>query len=202
MATIPHVVANTAAKAAEQNALIDQVNTNTSGLGTTNNTLTSYGTRITTLENKPSGGSNAGAYFGQWGDDNAGTDGAKISGAGGNLINDIDYAVGTPVGCSMRAGTFTANQAGVWLLSISVQYGRYDQVRALWAASGTALSNPTTAKLGLIAGPAMDAQTTSLVTRLSAGAKLSIYAAVWNNGQDITVYRSHGNNVTAVWLGP
>lgn len=202
MATIPHVVANTTAKAAEQNALIDQVNTNTSGIGTANSTLSSYDSRITTLENKPAGGSNSGTYFGQWGDDNAGAAGAKVSGADGNIINDLDYAVGTPIGCSMRAGTFTANQAGVWLLSISVQYGRYDQVRALWAASGTAISAPTTAKLGLIAGPAMDAQSTSVLTRLSAGSKLSIYAAVWNGGQDIYVYRSHGNNVTAVWLGP
>lgn len=202
MATIPHVVANSTAKAAEQNALIDQVNTNTSGLSTATSTLTSYGTRISTLENKPSGGSNAGAYFGQWGDDNAGANGVVVTGAAGNRVVDIDYAVGTPVGCSLHAGTFTANQAGVWLLSISVQFIGGLQVRAIWASSGSANSAPTTAKLGLIAGPSMDAQTTSVLTRLSAGSTLSIYAAVWQNGDPLPVWRSHGNNVTASWLGP
>lgn len=199
---LPHVNAGDVARAAAQNDLIDQVNSNTSGLGTAYTTLSSYGTRITTLENKPASGSNAGAYMGQWGDDNAGAAGVTLSGAGGNRIVDLDYPVGTPAGCSLRAGTFTANQAGLWLLSISIQYVAGTQVRAIWAASGTADVNPTTAKLGLLGGAAMDGQSTTVLTRLSAGSTLSIYGAVWQGGADLSVWRAHGNNVTAVWLGP
>jgi len=207
---IPHVVAGEVARAAEQNALIDLVNANTNELADhetriTSNTsaITSQGNRITTLEGKPVG-TNAGAYFGQWTDNNAqgnGT-GQTISGSDGVKITEFVSAVGTPTGCSISGGTVTINQAGLWLVTVSLQYTAGSSVRALWLSQSNAASGAGLAKFGSVAGPSMDVQSASAFMRFTAGQQVSAYAAIWQSGSPLNIWRARSNTITVAWLGP
>lgn len=108
MATIPYVKPQTVAESSAQNALIQQVNTNTNGLesassalSTTNGTVSDLQSRIAALESKPSGGS-AGLYFGQWGDPNNASTGTDInSGSSGTKITDFTRELVKPSGCRL-----------------------------------------------------------------------------------------------------
>lgn len=199
---IPHVAAGAVAQAAAQNDLIDAVNTNTSGLDTAQGELASVTTRVSTLESRPSSGSNAGAYFGQWTDNNAGVSatGQTISSLGGQKVTEINVAQGSATGCRLTQGTLTVDQPGVWLVSASVQYQGSASVRAMWLSKGSAGSNPS-GKSGSVAGPSMDVQSADGVFRLAAGESVSVYSAVWK-GDPVIIFRALSNNLTAVWLGP
>lgn len=210
--TLPNVVAGQVARAAEQNALIATVNSHTGTLNDAGVTLASQGSRITALEERPSGGTSAGTYIGQWTDNNAGsaglsfTTGATVAGTpsgAGMKVVDIGVPVGTPVGCTMNAGTFTPSYAGKWAFFAGVQYqGSNTAVRALYLAVSSAANSPSGVRYGLVGGPTMDAQSTSAVVTLTAGQAVSIYVALWTANSNLTVWRAQGNLFTAVWLGP
>ncbi len=203
--TLPHVVAGEVARAAEQNDLIDTVNGHATSITDAGVTFGQQDARITALEGQPTG-SNAGAYFGQWTDANNGGGTVINEGSGGGRagvkVTDIGTAIGTPVGCTLSAGTFTPTYAGTWALYGSVQYAANSPVRAMYFAISTAASAPTGTRYGLIGGPQMDAQSTGVVLKLNANQSVSIYAACWTTGASVQVWRALGNNVTAVWLGP
>ncbi|MGI8311896.1 hypothetical protein [Saccharopolyspora hattusasensis] len=210
---IPHVTAGNVARASEQNALIDAVNTNTTNIASNTtaingntSTLNSYGTRITALESTDVG-TDAGQYFGQWKDAGGNVVGTAISGSGAGAIGvkvaDITTAIGTPVGCSMSAGTLTVTQAGLWMVLFSVQYTGSTSVRAAFAGTGNATNfTDGNTKYGTITGPSMDAQSGSAVLRLAANATVSIYAANWTASTTLNVWRAGATGLTAVWLGP
>lgn len=203
---LPHVTAGEVARAAEQNDLIDTVNSHTGSITSASNIIGDHESRLDTVEAKPSGGSNAGTYFGQWTDANngGGTTIYEASGGGrpGVKVTDIGTAIGTPVGCTLSAGTFTPTYAGTWALYGSVQYAANSPVRAMYFAISTAANSPTGSRYGLIGGPQMDAQSTSVALKLNANQAVSIYAACWTTNASVQVWRALGNNVTAVWLGP
>lgn len=150
----------------------------------------------------------AAAYRGQWtdaGGDVAGTQILNASGGGGVGVKvaDIGVALETAVGCSMSAGTFTANVGGRWRFSVSTQYqGGNTAIRALYLALGSAASSPSGAKFGLTGAPSEDAQSTGHEITLAAGGTVSVYVAVWTSGGQVTVHRAQGNVLTATWLGP
>lgn len=200
---LPHVNAGQPAKAAEQNDLIDATNANTAGVNQTQEDIAGVLSRLSTLEDAPSGGSNAGDYFGQWTDNNAaGSEkGQLISAEGGTKVTEINVAQGTPTGCRLSQGTLTVQQAGVWLVSASVQYEGGGSVRALWLSKGTVASNPS-GKSGSVAGPSMDVQSADGIFRLSEDESVSVYSAVWQGGAAVRIFRALSNNLTAVWLGP
>lgn len=217
---IPHVVAGNVARAAEQNTLIDAVNTNTNNvasnttaINSNTSTITSQGNRITALEGKAVG-TNAGAYFGQWSDAGGKVAGTKIEniagepaggdpGATGVKIADLTTAIGTPTGCSMNAGTLTVTQAGLWQVQFSAQYTGSSAVRALFAGKGNATNFVAGAsRYGLIAGPSMDAQSSSATLRLAANETVSLYGALWTDASVLNVWKDKGNMFTAIWLGP
>lgn len=214
MATIPYVQAQQVAKASEQNALITQVNTNTNAIesntaaiGSAGGTLSNLQSRLTTLENKPAGNT-VGTYFGQWTDASNGSGtiiNKKVDNDNadkGLKVTDITAASGTPVGCSMSAGTFTTPNAGLWQFNFSVQYQPSTAVRAIFLCLGTASVFSGGSRLGLLGGPSMDAQSSSCVVRLTANQQMSIYSACWTLNGTVTVWRALGNNFTATWLGP
>lgn len=207
---IPHVVAGNVARAAEQNALIDAVNNNTNSVASNTtaissnaSTISSQGNRITTLEGKPVG-TNSGAYFGQWTDNNAQANGTgqQISGSDGVKITEFNTAVGTPTGCSISGGTVTINQAGLWLVMVSTQYTAGSSVRALWLSQSAAASGAGLAKVGSIAGPSMDVQSASGLIRFTAGQQVSAYGAIWQSGSPLNIWRAKSNTITVAWLGP
>lgn len=198
---LPHVNAGQPAKAAEQNDLIDTVNGHTASLSNNGTVLDEHDSRLSTLESTPSGGSDAARYFGQWTDNNRGGEGLVINGAGGMKVTEINVAQGTPTGCRLSQGTLTVSQAGVWIVSASVQYEGNTSVRALWLSKGTAASNPS-GKSGSVAGPSMDVQSADGIFRLSENESVSVYAAVWQSSPAVRIYRALSNNLTAVWLGP
>lgn len=148
-----------------------------------------------------------GQWYGQW-TDNSGGAGIVVynaSGGGGAGLKhtDIGVPVGTPVGCSLAAGTFTPDHAGLWSFEYSAQYqGSNTSIRAIYLAKSTASNSPAGIKYGLVGGPTMDAQSTSASIRLNAGESVSVYVAVWTANASVTVHRAQGNLLTATWHGP
>jgi len=150
-----------------------------------------------------------GAYRGEWTDANNGA-GTTITNTGsgspgdrGVKVTDIGVAVGTPVGCSMSAGTFTAQRAGRWLLQTSVQYqGNNTAQRAVYLAASAAADSPATARNGVNGGPSMDAQAASWVFTLPVGGQVSVYVACWMASASVRIHRALSNNLVATWLGP
>lgn len=197
---LPHVNAGEVARAAEQNDLIDTVNSHTGSITSASNIIGDHATRIAAVEARASG-TNAGAYFGQWIDNND-KSGQTISGSVGVKLTPWTVAIGTPTGCSMSGGTLTVAQAGLWQVSVSVQYGAGTSLRALWLSNSAAASGSGLAKVGSVAGPSMDVQTATGMFRLSAGGVVSAYSAIWQGGADMAIYRALSNSLTAAWLGP
>ncbi|MDA3643775.1 hypothetical protein LZ318_11970 [Saccharopolyspora indica] len=212
MAVISHVQAGSVASSAHQNGLIDQVNSNTrvaetvgTGVFTTTDTVSSWATQVQAALGRPQ----AGAFFGQWTDNNGGAgvnvDNASGGGGDGVKMTDIGTAIGTPVGCSLSNGTFTANNAGLWMLNLSLQtIGGADNIgiRAIYFALGNAANTPAGTKYGLIAaGQDSTALSTSTVVRLNAGQQVSSYMAIWTAGGKTTIWRARGNLLTATWIG-
>ncbi|MER7076641.1 Phage tail repeat like [Saccharopolyspora kobensis] len=152
----------------------------------------------------------AAAYRGQWTDAGGNIAGTVISapsaGSPGNLgvkVTDIGVQVETPVGCSMSAGTFTANVAGRWRFSAAVQYqGSNTAQRALWLGKGSASTWASGVKYGQIGAPSMDAQPAGHEITLAVGGTVSVYVACWTVGGSVTIHRAQGNVLTATWLGP
>ena len=145
----------------------------------------------------------AGYYKGQWTDAGGSVTGTLISGGNGNRIDDIGAtSLETGSGCSISSGTFTATQAGAWLFQFTVQFTAGSQVRAIYLAKGNAASNPSGAKYGLLGASYGDALSSSARIVLTAGQTVSVYAAVWQGGANLNVWRSQGNNLTATWMGP
>lgn len=192
MATIPHVSPGDRAMAQDQNALIDQVNTNTEGIDANAaavDTLRSYG---------------PGRFHGAWTDDGSGA-GTVVdaSVSGGVRIVDVGAtSLESSVGCSMNEGTLTVDETGMWLLNFSVQFqGGPTAVRAIYVARGSANEDPSGAKFGLLGVPEADSMSSSTRLELEAGDTVSLYAAVWSDEGSVRVWRSEGNNFTATFLG-
>lgn len=152
----------------------------------------------------------AGTYRGQWTDAGGDVAGTVVSapnntspGFIGVKLTDIGVAAETAVGCSMSAGTFTANVAGRWTFETSAQYqGNNTAMRALWLGKGNAANWPGGIKLNPIGAPSMDAQPCSATVTLPVGGTVSVYIAVWTVGGSVTIHRAQGNTLTATWLGP
>ena len=202
---MPPLFDGTLVDAQKWNAHVDQINANTSGIAnlearTTNASTgnTALGNRVASLEALKL----PGAYMGQWTDNNARTEGQTIDTNPGKKITENVVAVGTPTGCSMNGGTVTITQPGIWQINASLQYGAGTSVRAMWISKSNAASGDGLAKYGAVAGPSMDVQSSSATLRFAANEQFSVYAAVWQNGAPIRIYRALSNNVTAVWLGP
>lgn len=207
MAIIPFVEPLKVAQAAEQNALITQVNTNTNAIESNTSNLDAAGSsvsdlqgRVSTLEEQPSGGTSAGTYFGSW-IDNRG-EGQVITTGSGTKLTPWTVPQGTVTGCSMNNGTLTVQESGLWYIVVSVQYGSGTSVRAVWLATSANASGAGTTKIGSIAGPSMDVITTSNVFRLPAQGVVSAYSAIWQGGDPVSIFKNVSNSFTAVWLGP
>lgn len=200
------------------NALVNQINANSTNISsntTSINTLntrttdastgnTALGTRVTTLE----GAAKAGAYVGDWTDNNAASGGVTISnatggGANGVKVTDIGVVVSpSPVGCSMASGTFTPTVAGKWAFDFSVQFaGGSSAMRAIYLAISTAANTPSGVKYGLQADVS-DAISSSARIILNASQSVSIYCACWTTSGSVQVWRAQGNLLSATWIGP
>lgn len=192
MATIPNVSPGDRALAQEQNALIDQVNTNTESISSnasTIDTLRTYG---------------PGRFHGAWTDSNSG-EGTIVEASvkGGVKVTDVGAtSLESPVGCSMNNGTLTVNEGGMWLLNFTVQYANGTAlIRAIYVARGNADQDPSGPKFGLLGVPQADAMSSSARIELQAGDMVSLYSAVWAQEGSVQVHRAQGNNFTATFLG-
>ena len=139
----------------------------------------------------------AGVFAGSWRDANAGKEGAEVT--RNQVVSDINTPMGTPVGCSLSAGTVTVTQAGVWSFQGSTQYrGSNTAMRAVFFVRGT---NPdATPVLGLLGAPSADSLATSAMFSLSAGEKVSLCTSRWS-GSGLFLWSSGGCTITATWLG-
>lgn len=203
---LPHVNAGQPAKAAEQNDLIDTVNGHTASLSNNGSVLDEHASRLSTLEYAPSGGGgDAGRYFGQWGDPNNSTEGTMINtGSAGTKIGDFTRDLASPQGCRLVGGSVILDVTGKWHLAAQAQYtGQNNAVRAIYFALSDAAAFPVGyVKYGLLAGPTMDAQSTSAVLNVTAGQAVSLYVAHWGgNGGAFRVWRANTNLFTASYIG-
>ncbi|MGW1676041.1 hypothetical protein [Saccharopolyspora sp. NPDC002376] len=146
---------------------------------------------------------------GEWTDANNGAGtvithtGTGSAGYVGTKITDIGVVLGTPKGCSMSSGTFTALVGGQWLLNVTVQFqGGNDAVRVMYLGRSSAGSNPAGIRYGRIGGASMDALATSWQLRLAPGEQVSVYVACWTLNRSVTIHREMSNNFAATWLGP
>lgn len=107
----------------------------------------------------------------------------------------INTPLETPVGCRYSGGVFTADKAGWWLLSLSVQMLGDGGRHWVWFA-------PTTATYPRYGGEqaAADYHTISVPLRFVAGGQMRTMVAPDNNSG---LYAAQGGNrLHAVWLGP
>ncbi|WP_190824709.1 hypothetical protein [Saccharopolyspora pogona] len=119
----------------------------------------------------------------------------------GVKITDIGVLIGSPVGCSLSAGTFTPTRAGRWMFTFTVQFvGGASAMRAIYLALGTASNTPGGQRYGLNSGVA-DAISSSTTLTLAANQPVSIYAACWTTGGSVGIWRANGNLLSATWMG-
>ncbi|MCA1185700.1 hypothetical protein LCD36_04440 [Saccharopolyspora sp. 6T] len=219
MAVISHVGFESVASSTHQNGLIDQVNTNTSTIATVDNTVSGHTTSINSLSTRMGtaessitslqGQARAGAYSGDWTDNNALSGGVTITNAGSSSAGnagvkaaDLGVAVGTATGCSMSSGTFTPTIAGKWEFFFGVQFvGGSSAMRAIYLAVSTAANTPSGVKYGLNAAVS-DAISSGARIVLNANQSVSVYVACWTTSGSVQVWRAQGNLLSATWIGP
>lgn len=140
--------------------------------------------------------------IGDWTDDNAGTGGQVINTNTGVKITELGVAIGTPVGCTMSAGTFTPSVAGKYRFNFSVGFaGGSSAQRGVYLGLSTAASNPGVQRYGLKSDTG-DVVSGTCRLMLAAGQPVSVYGACYTAGGSVQVWRNNGCILQADWVGP
>lgn len=207
MAIITHVQPGDLARAAHQNGLIDQVNANTAvcetigtGVFTETDTVSAWATAVQNrLDKLP------GAYYGAWTDDNTGNTDTQVidaSDSNGEKVMVYTNQLVTPTGMSMSNGTVTVANAGLYLVTASIQVTTNNgSLLAMWIANSSG-STSSGVKYGPVSGYRADALSSTALMRLPANSPISVYAAVWQGTPAKSIWKQNGNNLVVCYLGP
>lgn len=143
----------------------------------------------------------SGTYRGSWcdpGTAKAGGD-AGMAVTGPTVVTDITTPIGTPVGCSLSAGTVTVTQPGIWSFQGTTQYaGGNSAIRAIYFVQSA--SSTASPKYGLFGTPSADSMATDATFSLAAGQQVSLCTDLWS-GSNLFTWLNQGCTIIATWLG-